>query len=421
MVRGSPAVRTRRQLNSMDPARAEFKLFSRILGLSQYNFFWNNNDTLGLTNRIMEPFSICKPSTIWCLTSPPSVTSPGQRYESELLLFLICSLVLCPPPPPSPPHLLLLQTQVSLHRVMAFCLAELHLWSTKSSLRVKGSTYQHVQSPGDVPPTTTTTSSVSLSVIAHFVFAPPRHLACIHINNLPLSQHSLFSLSLHFFSSLFTLYRLNQRLISSKLSVVLLKNKSSFPFNVLSQILTYKQKFQWNCLFCLVKVWLVERSFFLFVFFCFPSVTYQSIFCFSSEMLWFPSFLFSPLFHSVSSFTVCWASDKDTVSRRPACLFLCVCVFVSVCTQGVYPRWWWQILSCLVFFFFLPHRMCVYLCVCVSSPAISEKCVWIRLCAKLLRCDTLLSPLSLHRTHLSRQHKEICETCVTADQQRTCV
>lgn len=39
-----------------------------------------------------------------------------------------------------------LQTRVTLLRQMAFCLAELHLWSTKSSLQVKGSTYHHVQS-----------------------------------------------------------------------------------------------------------------------------------------------------------------------------------------------------------------------------------------------------------------------------------
>lgn len=40
-----------------------------------------------------------------------------------------------------------LQTRVTLLHQMAFCLAELHLWSTKSSLQVKGTTYHPVQSP----------------------------------------------------------------------------------------------------------------------------------------------------------------------------------------------------------------------------------------------------------------------------------
>lgn len=39
------------------------------------------------------------------------------------------------------------QTCVTHLCQMAFCLAELHLWSTKGSLQVKGTTYQHVQSP----------------------------------------------------------------------------------------------------------------------------------------------------------------------------------------------------------------------------------------------------------------------------------
>lgn len=54
-------------------------------------------------------------------------------------LFLRLSFVLSVPRPS-------LQTRVTLLLQMAFCLAELHLWSTKSSLQVKGSTYQHVQS-----------------------------------------------------------------------------------------------------------------------------------------------------------------------------------------------------------------------------------------------------------------------------------
>ena len=75
------------------------------------------------------------------------------------------------------------QTRVTLLRQMAFCLAELHLWSTKSSLQVKGSTYRHVQSPSlslslSLWFSTFPSRSVllRLSVIAHFVFTPSLHL-----------------------------------------------------------------------------------------------------------------------------------------------------------------------------------------------------------------------------------------------------
>lgn len=91
-----------------------------------------------------------------------------------------------------------LQTWVTLLRQMAFCLAELHLWSTKSSLQVKGSTYHHVQSPS-----LSVILSLALSVITHFVFTPFPHLTYIYFSNLTLSQHQfsicLFSLSLCLF------------------------------------------------------------------------------------------------------------------------------------------------------------------------------------------------------------------------------
>lgn len=59
----------------------------------------------------------------------------------------LCSCLVFPLP--SFCHLLApsLQTRVTLLQLMAFCLAELHLWSTKSSLQVKGTTYHHVRSP----------------------------------------------------------------------------------------------------------------------------------------------------------------------------------------------------------------------------------------------------------------------------------
>ena len=65
----------------------------------------------------------------------------SSRYSSVVVFGLPClslhlSFLSCPS----------LQTRVTLLRQMAFCLAELHLWSTKSSLQVKGTTYHHVQS-----------------------------------------------------------------------------------------------------------------------------------------------------------------------------------------------------------------------------------------------------------------------------------
>lgn len=87
------------------------------------------------------------------------------------------------------------QTRVTLLRQMAFCLAELHLWSTKSSLQVKGSTYHHVQSASlSLSQLFSLSLSVACSVIAHFVFTPCPHLTCADCNGLALSQcfHFLF-------------------------------------------------------------------------------------------------------------------------------------------------------------------------------------------------------------------------------------
>ena len=71
------------------------------------------------------------------LFDPFCLSIMSSRPDMHLWSRLALSFVLVPP------------CRLGLHssRQMAFCLAELHLWSTKSSLQVKGSTYRHVQSP----------------------------------------------------------------------------------------------------------------------------------------------------------------------------------------------------------------------------------------------------------------------------------
>lgn len=111
-----------------------------------------------------------------------------------------------------------LQTRVTLPRQMAFCLAELHLWSTKSSLQVRGSTYHHVQSP-----------SLSLN------------------NSLPVSflsftSHSvllwLFLSSLTLFSHLLTTFPISTLTIWLSVSTL-----SVFTFSLLSSI----------CVYCIIR------------------------------------------------------------------------------------------------------------------------------------------------------------------------
>lgn len=74
---------------------------------------------------------------------------------------------------------------------MAFCMAELHLWSTKNSLKVKGRTYHHVQSP-------TLNNSLSGPFCHHSLcfhtFSPP-YLYLLSQSNSQ-STPILFSLSL---------------------------------------------------------------------------------------------------------------------------------------------------------------------------------------------------------------------------------
>lgn len=124
----------------------------------------------------------------------------------------------------------------------------------------------------------------------------------------------------------------------------------------------------------------------------FPA-TYQSISSVKQKMLWFSVFSFSPLFHSVLSFTVCWAFHEDSVSRRlTVCVYLCVYTKVR---QGVYPRWWWQDLICFLFFF--PTVFCYLEKVCMDTS------VQRALVAEVWRS---LSSLSLHHTHLSRRKKK---------------
>lgn len=120
------------------------------------------------------------PTCMFCLTPSGLYMSiyyvVSSRYASVVVfglpcLFLRLSFVLslaCPS----------VQTRVTLLRQMAFCLAELHLWSTKSSLQVKGSTYHRVQSP-------------SLSIILSLSpFSFSSHSVLLW---LFLSSHTLFS------------------------------------------------------------------------------------------------------------------------------------------------------------------------------------------------------------------------------------
>lgn len=146
-------------------------------------------------------YALFDPSACLC----QSIMSSRQDMHLWLVfvlhrLFLRLSFVLSVPRPS-------LQTRVTLLLQMAFCLAELHLWSTKSSLQVKGSTYHHVQSTS-LPFSLLFFLSLSLrlalalchhSLCFHtfFFFYPPRY---IDFNNLTLSQHQfspcLFPLSL---------------------------------------------------------------------------------------------------------------------------------------------------------------------------------------------------------------------------------
>lgn len=88
----------------------------------------------GLTGFYMRPDFIW-PSHLHMSTSYASgaVFALSCLFPSSLNLFFPFPVPLC---------------RLGLHcsDQMAFCLAELHLWSTQSSLKVKGNTYHHVQS-----------------------------------------------------------------------------------------------------------------------------------------------------------------------------------------------------------------------------------------------------------------------------------
>lgn len=74
----------------------------------------------------------------------------------------------------------------------------------------------------------------------------------------------------------------------------------------------------------------------LAVFMCCPT-TYRSI-SYVRQKVSFSIFLFSHPFHSVSSFTVCWALDGDSVCWRGTALDVCLCVYIKV-HHGVDPGW----------------------------------------------------------------------------------
>lgn len=103
-------------------------------------------------------------TTLGPRSCPPRWDTHLDRCLSRPSFVLSCSR-------PSP------QTRVTLLRQMAFCLAELHLWSTKSSLQVKGSSYHHVQSPSlsmalRLSHFVSLCLAPALLVVAHFVFTP---------------------------------------------------------------------------------------------------------------------------------------------------------------------------------------------------------------------------------------------------------
>lgn len=118
----------------------------------------------------------------------------SSRYTSVVVFGLLClslllSFVLSLPCPS-------LQSRVTLLRQMAFCLAELHLWSTKSSLQVKGSTYHHVQSPTlSLSRSFSIILSLALSVITHFVFTPCPHFTYIYSQSTPILTMSVVTFS----------------------------------------------------------------------------------------------------------------------------------------------------------------------------------------------------------------------------------
>lgn len=131
------------------------------------------------------------------------------------------------------------------------------------------------------------------------------------------------------------------------------------------------------------------------VFVCFPA-QYLSVYLFcQTEMLCFSIFLFSPLLHSVLSFTVYWALYEDSVSRR----LTVVCVCVNVYTQ----RYDWVYIlgdgdiALFVCFFFL--TVCVF---CYLGKLWRDTHEGWGLVAEVWRS---LSPPSLHHIHLPQKQK----------------
>lgn len=84
---------------------------------------------------------------------------------------------------------------------------------------------------------------------------------------------------------------------------------------------------------CLVLVW-VRLFLQCFVFPCPPPISPSPL---SDGNPPFLHFLVSPPFHSVSSFTVCWALDQDSVSQKLGmCASVCSHGFMCIRYDGVY-------------------------------------------------------------------------------------
>lgn len=102
----------------------------------------------------------------------------------------------------------------------------------------------------------------------------------------------------------------------------------------------------------------------------------------------FSIFLFSHPFHSVSSFTVCWALDGDSVCWRGTALDVCLCVYIKV-HHGVDPGW--CDISLFAWFFFL----CMFL-------QLSGRCVHGYICGEnKCRSGVTFSIITFFMSHVS--------------------
>lgn len=251
---------------------------------------------------------------------------------------------------------------------MAFCLAELHLWSTKNSLRVKGSTYQHVQSPGDAPPLPPP--------------SPPPPRPSPFLSSLTLSLHLLDT------SPVSTL--------TICLSVNTLSFRSLFTTTSSPTLLSADQISVWLAVNC---VWLCWTSFKLFfqhsfsniniqakvstklpvlfgksltcwgVFFCFPLCHLSVHLLFFERNALLPQFLvFSSLPFCLVFYSLLSSGQRYCLKETGVSVSLCVRVCFSVRTRCISKVMVTNPYLFGFFFLFTSPYVCVYWCVCVLVP-----------------------------------------------------